>query len=484
MRSLFLAAKIVGLRGLGLYTLGLTALRAVAIGVPAGSSSPIVRYVSIYHATGDEARLKGTVLFALKNTALIGLVSAGAFFFLSDYLAVQIFHQPELSSVLAYLSFSIPFVRVSSVLLRSTIGVHIMTFQAFTRDLLEPFVMMAVFLLLVFQGFGLQALIHAYLSSAILGCVAAYYFFAKTFGHLIPSPFFPNQEAKLIKPISEPKVIGKFALPLMASQIFTRLRRWGDVVLLGFFVSPSLVGLYTIVYKTVNALSEISDSLIGVFNPMISASFEKGALSTLKTQLQIVSRWIFSLSIPMILYALFHAKAILSVLGTRFIGGERSMIILLLGFSIQMTTAPNRQLLTMSGRSQITLVNTIGIGILNLVFFLLFIPPYGIDGASAAVALSMLLMGLATVIEGRAIFGMLPFTLSYLKPLIAAGVALSITLWIDQGLPPNRFLFLGGSFAIFALSYLAALVLIGLDPADRFVLAKAKERFLPSKAEG
>lgn len=52
-------------------------------------------------------------------------------------------------------------------------------------------------------------------------------------------------------------------------------------------------------------------------------------------------------------------------------------------------------------RSQITLVNTVGLGVLNLVFLPVFIPSYGIEGESLAVTLSMLVLGLATTIEGH-----------------------------------------------------------------------------------
>jgi len=479
-----LAAKKIGLRGFGLYTLGLTVLRAIAIDLPGSQSSAVVRYVSIYHATGDRARLKGTIYFALKNAALLSLLTGGAVFFVSDYLAGQIFHQPQLSSVLTRLALSIPFASLSSVFLLATVGIQIMTFQTLTKDLLEPLVMLTVFLFLVLQGFRLQALIYAYLSSAILGFVVAYFFFAKTFAHLFSNPFFPRPEAKTIIPISESKSISKFALPLVIARIFTRLRRQGDILLLGFFVPVSQVGLYTIVYKTASALSEISDSLISVFNPMISASFEKGDLSTLRSQLKILSRWIFSLAVPLIFFALFHAKPILSVLGDRFIGGEISLIILLLGFLVQMTTAPAGQMLTMSGNPQITLINTIGMGGISLVLFLILIPMYGIEGASLAVAISMLLLGLARVIEGQTIIGIHPFSLSYLKPVIAGCCSLVITLWIDQALPPNKYLFIGCSFSLFFSSYVAALALLGLDPEDRFILAKIKERFLPSKGQG
>ncbi len=479
-----LAAKKVGLKAFGLFTLGLALVRSVSVELLGSRTSTVVRFVSIYHATGDRARVKGTIRFALKNAAFLGVLGAVAIFFLSDFLAVQIFHQPQLSGVLIYLAFSIPFLALSSVLLLSTVGIQIMTFQALIKDVFEPSVMLAVFLLLVFRGFKLQALTYAYLSSAVLGFVVAYFFFAKTFAHLFSSPFFPHPEAKAVTPITESKTIFKFALPLLATRIVTRLRRRGDILLLGLFVPVGQVGLYTIVYKTVNAISEISDSLVFAFNPMISASFEKGALSTLKSQLQILSRWIFSLSFPMFLFALFHSKQILAVLGNQFIEGERSFILLILGFSFEATTAPTRQLLTMSGRSQITLANTLGIGVINLVLFLIFIPRYGIEGASFAVALSMFLLGLARVIEARTFIGIHPFTLSYLKPLTAACVSLIMTLFIEQALPLNKYLFLGCSFSIFISSYLATVFLIGLDREDRFVLAKVRDRFLPSKGGG
>ncbi|MBI3300953.1 MAG: flippase [Deltaproteobacteria bacterium] len=477
-----LAAKKVGLTAFGLYTLGLTLVRALAVDLVLGSrSSTVVRYVSIYHAMRDKARLKGTICFALINAAFLGALSTALIFFLSDFLAVRIFHQPQLSGVLTHLAFALPFVGLSAVLLLATVGVQIMTFQALTKDVFEPLVMLVVFLLLALQGFGLQALIYAYLSSAILGFIVAYYFFAKTFASLISSPFFPHPEAKAVTPLFEPKTIFKFALPLVITRIVTRLRRQGDILLLGLFVPASQVGLYAIVYKTVNALTEITDSLIGVFNPMIAASYEEGTLSTLKSQFQILSKWIFSLSFPIILFALFHAKAILSVLGNQFIGGEHSFIILVLGFLFEMISIPAGQLLTMSGKSIITLINTVGIGVLNLILFLIFIPQYGIEGASFAVALSMLLLGLARVIEGYKIIGAHPFTRKYLKPLLATCVALVITLWVDQALSLNKYLFLACSFATFLLAYLLTLVLIGLDPEDQFILGKVKERVLPSK---
>lgn len=479
-----LAAKKVGLKGFGLYTLGLTILRAVAIDLPRGQSSPVVRYVSIYNAMGDGARVKGTISFVLKTTTLISLVSLGAFLLLSDYLAEQIFHQPELSRVLTSLAFSIPFVRLSTVLLLATVGMQIMIFRTLTNDLLQPLVTLAVFLLLLLQGFRVQALIYAYLSSAILGFLVAYYFFARAFAHLFSSPFFPNHEAKGVKPISESKTISKFTLPLVIAQVINKLRRRGDVLVLGFFMPLSQVGLYTILYKTANALNEISASLIGVFTPMIAPSFEKGALSTLRGQLQVLSRWTFSLSFPVILFALFHSKPILSVLGNQFIGGESSLVILLLGFLFETITAPTGQVLTMSGRSQVTLVNTIGLGALNLALFLIFIPKYGIEGASLAVAISMLLLGIVRVIEGHTLIGIHPFTSGFLKPLIASGASLAITLLIDRALPLNKYLFIGCSSATFLLTYLAGLVLLGLDPADRYILAKAREKLLPIPQRG
>ena len=478
-----LAAKTVGLKTFGLYTLGLTIVRAIAIGLPKGQSSPVVRYVSIYHASGEGARVKGTIRFAVKTTVLFSVTTLAALFLFSDYLAVQIFHQPQLSSVIASLAFSIPFIRLSSVLLLATVGMQIMAFRTLTKDLLEPAFTLVVFLILVLQGFRLQALIYAYLSSSVAGFVIAYYFFAKTFPHLFSNPFFPRPEAKGIQPISESRTIAKFALPLVIAEIFGRLRRWGDILLLGLFVSVRQVGLYTIVYKTASTLGEISGSLTGVFSPMIASSFEKGSLSTLRTQLQIVSRWVFSLSFPIILFAVFHPKPILSVLGNQFIGGETSFILLLLGVTLEMTTAPTGQVLTMSGKSHVTLINTIGSGALNLVLFLILIPRFGIEGASLAVAVSMFLLGLARVIEGHQLVGIHPFTPGSLKPLIASCASLVLILLIDQVLPANKYLFLGCSFGIFFSSYLAMLVLLGLDPADRFILAKVTERLLSPKRQ-
>jgi O-antigen/teichoic acid export membrane protein len=474
-----LAAKTIGLTAFGLYTLGLTILRAVAIDLPAGQSSPVVRYVSIYHSTQDWARVKGTIRFALRSAGLISVATLTAFVLLAEYLAVRIFHQPQLAGIISVLAISIPFFRLSSVFLGATVGMQIMTYRTVTRDVLEPVAMLVAFVSLLSLGLRLEALVWAHLSSTILGCLAAYYFFSRTFTHLFPNPLFSNRVARRVEPITEVRTIWRFTIPLIIGQVFTKLRRWGDILLLGLFMPASQVGLYTILYKTVNALNEISGSIIGVFNPMIGPSVEKGALSTVARQLGILSKWAFSISIPAVLYAMFHAKPILAVLGGQFVGGELAFIILLIGFSFEMTTAPTAQVLTMSGRSHITLANTIGVGVLNLALFLILIPRYGIEGASVAVAVSMLVLASARMIQVRAVLGAHAVTLGYLKPLAAACVSLVITLAIDRVLPIHRFLFIACSFAMFSASYLAVLVLMGLDPADRFVLAKVRERLLP-----
>jgi O-antigen/teichoic acid export membrane protein len=471
-----IAAKQIGLKEFGIYTLGLTVLRFVQIDPLGSRSGAVVRYVSMYHALGDQARLKGTIQFVLKNTALLSVLTATGLFVFSDLLAMQVFHQPPLSEVLTRLAFALPFISCSAVFLLATVGVHIMAFRALTKDVFEPFVLLGVFLLLVHFGMTLHACTYAYLCAAILGCAVAYYCFAKTFTPLIASPLFRQREHADIRPVCDTKAIVRFTLPLVGARIFTKLRKRADILLLALFVPADQIGLYTIIYKTVETLTDISASLIGVFSPRVSALYEQGALAALKSQLQILSKWNFSLSFPIVLFAFFHAQSILSVLGDEFTTGHYSFIALLFGILCEMITAPTSDLLTMAGKSQILLLNTIGAGTLNLVLFVICIPPYGIEGASSAVAVSLFLLSLARVVEGHKILGVHPFTWKYLKPALAACLTLGFTLGVDQLLPTQRYWFLAGSFTTFLAGYLAALCLLGLDSEDRFILEKMKER--------
>lgn len=472
------AAKAIGLQGFGLFTLALTILRYISIGTEGGQSSAVVHYVSIYHARNDQARVKGTILLALRVVLALSLALALALVLASDLLATKVFQRPELAGPLLYVAISIPFTAVSAVLLRATVALQTMKFQVLTQDICRPAIALILLGLLVFYGFRLHALILAYVLAAIAEAAIAYLLFARAFRHIIFSPLFPSPEARRVQPIFSRKEMQAFSFPLFTGRLFSRLMKHADHLILSFFVPMRELGLYSILHKTAFALIEIPSSLMEVLGPLISRSVSEGDLSRLERQIQVASKWIFALCLPVILFILLHPVAVLSVLGEQFVTGTTSFIILCIGAFFAFSSGPTALALTMSGNTTVTMWNTIGLGLASLILYGALIPPFGVRGAAIAFAVTSAAVAVVRFVETRLLLQVRPWSKEFLKPAAAAVAAMLLTLLLELLLPANKYLFLGLSLTSYLLTYLALLVLLGLDPEDRFILNKVRERLL------
>lgn len=472
------AAKVIGLQGFGLFTLALTILRYISIGTEGGQNSAVVHYVSIYHARNDQARVKGTILLSLRVVLILSLVLALALALASDLLATRVFQRPELAGPLLYVAISIPFTAVSAVLLRATVGLQTMKFQVLTQDVCRPAIALILLGVFVFYGFRLQALLLAYVLAAIVEAAIAYLLFARAFRYVIFSPLFPSPEARRVQPILSRKEMQAFSFPLFTGRLFSRLMKHADHLILSFFVPIRELGLYSILHKTAFALIEIPSSLMEVLGPMISRSVSEGDLSRLERQLQVASKWIFALCLPVILFILVHPAAVLRVAGEQFVAGTTSFVILCIGAFFAFSSGPTARALTMSGNTTVTMWNTIGLGLVSLILYGVLIPRFGIRGAAIAFAVTSVAVAVARFVETRLLLQVRPWSKEFLKPAAAAVAAMLLMLLLEPLLPANKYLFLGLSLALYLMTYLVLLVLLGLDPEDRFILRKVRERLL------
>ncbi len=472
------AAKKVGLQGFGLFTLALTILRAVSIGTEAGQPGAVVRYVSIYHGQKDPARVKGTILLSVRVVASLSLILGSVLALASDVLAVKVFHRPELAKPLVLVAISIPFSALSSILLHATVGLQTMTFQVLTKDLFQPAIALILLASLLHSGLRLEAILYAYLLAAVLEAAIAYYFFSRAFQHVIFTPLFPSAAARRLQPIYSRREMVAFSLPLFTSRLFSRLMKHADHLILSFFVPIRELGLYSILHKTAFALIEIPSSLMEVLGPLISRSSSEGDPSQLERQVQVASKWIFSLCFPVFLFILLHPDALLRVLGDQFAAGTMSFVILCIGAFFAFISGPIALALTMSGNATITMLNTIGLGIISLALYALLIPHFGVLGAAISFAASTAVISVARFMETVVLLRVRPWSKEFFKPLAASVVAMIPTLMLEPLFPANKYLFFGLALSLYLLAYLAILLLLGLDVEDRFILRKVRNRLL------
>ena len=267
-----------------------------------------------------------------------------------------------------------------------------------------------------------------------------------------------------------------FSLPLFTSRLFSRLMKHADHLILSFFVPIRELGLYSILHKTAFALIEIPSSLMEVLGPLISHSSSQDDHSQLERQVQVASKWIFSLCFPVFLFILLHPDALLRVLGEQFVAGTTSFVILCIGAFFAFSSGPIALAITMSGRATITMLNTIGLGITSLALYALLIPRFGVLGAAISFAASTAVVSVARFVETLVLLRVRPWSKEFLKPLAASVAAMIPTLMLEPLFPANKYLFFGLALSLYLSAYLAILLLLGLDVEDRFILRKVRER--------
>jgi O-antigen/teichoic acid export membrane protein len=293
LRYLFqiIVARSLGTQLYGLFILGLAVFNVIEMLAECGLASGVVRFVALYRGEGDDRRVKGTILLALKWTALSASLMTLVLAALAHPLAVHFFHKPELGGVLRMFSLGILLAALTNILVSATQGSKIMTYSVVVNEVFEPVVRVALvgtaFLLM---GSHLLGVLGAYLAPVWLGAVLAYYYLGKT---------FPVIKQKAVLPIYEKKRFLDFSLPMLFVQFFGLWSISIDTLMLGYFKTSQEVGIYSAAQKTALVGNIIFVSFSSIFAPIAADLYNRKELPLLSLYYKTVTKWMLALSLPL-----------------------------------------------------------------------------------------------------------------------------------------------------------------------------------------
>lgn len=140
-------------------------------------------------------------------------------------------------------------------------------------------------------------------------------------------------------------------------------------------------------------------------------------------------------------------------------------------------------LISMSGRTMISLANSFGVLALNLVLSFILIPRHGLLGAAIAASLALMVVNAIRLLEVRIILKIQPYSLDFLKPLGAAALSSFVLIiaktWLLRDI--EILLQLGLGMVMLAISYGGSLLLMGIRPEEKLVLQRIRQRLLGNK---
>lgn len=459
-------ARMLGVESFGLFMLGFTIMSLAGLISRLGLESGVIKYVSLYNGVSDRPRMKGAIVQSLKFSILTSIIIGLVFLLMSSFLSVHIFKKPQLAHVLIILTLSIPFLTLSVVTLAATRGFQVMKYMAYGMGCFLPIANLSLAVLLLHFGFGVKGVAAAYLMSTFLTSILSIRFLKKVF------PDFWD-----IKALPETKQLLRFSIPLLVVLFFHFIIMWTDTLMLGRFRLSEDVGIYNVAMRSALLAAMILTSFNSIFAPVIADLYNRNKIHELENVLKITSKWIYTASLPLVFLMVFLSKEIMAIFGQDFIVGWVVLVILSMAQLVNAAAGPVGVVLTMTGKQDIMMYNTVGVCILNIILNYILIHLYGLVGAAVASCISVVIFNIAMLLEVYFFLRMHPFGLKYSKPTLCSILAFVIVLlseralWNLQGF--SRILVYG---SIFVLVFVLFMYLAGCDDEDRLLFSAFKRK--------
>ncbi|RLF83583.1 flippase [Thermococci archaeon] len=223
------------------------------------------------------------------------------------------------------------------------------------------------------------------------------------------------------------KELIRFSLPLLFSGIMVFVMNWADTLMLGYYKSSEVVGLYNAASPLTKLIRIFLTSAAFLYPPIASQLYARGRINEMKRIYQILTKWIFILTLPVFsIMFLFPEATINFFFGTKYLSAAVALRILALGFMFHTFLGLNGQTLLVMGESMFIMASNLVSTIFNVILNALLIPIYGIEGAAIATATSYFvgnLLGSLRLYQKTKIH---PFSRNYLKSLVISFVFLGL----------------------------------------------------------
>ncbi len=461
----FIISRFLGAQGMGIYAQATTVLLLASLLARSGFEGGILRFVSVYLARRDYARVDGITFFATRLVFITGIVCGGILFVGADVLANEVWHEPQLASILRGFALIVPFSALLNLWLSGIQALQRIKYRVYLERGLLPLATLALIAILLLLGWGWLGVTISVLLPVMVGAIVA--------GYVYRSLRKSLTAAKREKPKLEIKEWVHFSYPLLLSGILAFVIARMATLLLGYFRDSGEVGIYDVALR-IALMVELPLAVSNVvFAPLIGGMHAKGDLNSLQTLFKIITKWIFTASLLVFLVAIFLAKPILGVFGSEFTAGVPVLFILAVSQLINASTGAVGWVLIMSGYSTLHLLNSVLSALLIIILSLALMPSYGMIGAAIAVGSVLVLVNVVRLAQVFYLLRIHPYRWDFIKPLTAGLITLGAVYLLQEQVIKR----IHPSFWAYAITvgailviYLASLILFQLRQEEKELL--------------
>ena len=453
----------------GIYCLALVVISIFATIATLGLSEGSTRYIAYFRGKKEEGKVRGIISSSIKIAIIASISLAVISFFISDFISVNIFHTLELSTPLKIFSIAIPFTVLINVFIAIFRGFDRVDAKVYFNDILRPVLYLLFLIAVVLFGLSFLGVIYAYVFSIAATCVVFVIYMMKK------SPLPIRSSSSVTNPMTKELLF--FSVPLLAVSMLMMIMSWTDTLMLGYFKTPDVVGLYNAALPLAGLLSMTLSSMNFIYVPIISQLYSKNLIRELKRSYIILTKWIFLVTVPIFFVLFLFPDVVLNLLfGSRYIGASVALQVLAFGFFLNICLGFTYTTLLVLGKSNFLMLTFVISAIINIILNMALIPQIGIIGAAIASALSLIVVKILNLIKLYRSFEVHPFAKNYLK-LVGLLVVFLVVFHILRNLVVMSLWMFIALVLLFLVCYgLSVLFTKSFDEEDIMILLTIEKR--------
>ena len=402
----------------GIFSLALVLMSIFATISTLGLQQGSTRYIAYFRGKNEEGKVRGVISSSIKIAIIASVISALILFLSSDIISTNIFHSSALSTPLKFFSIAIPFTVLMGIFTSLFRGFDRVEPNVYFQNILLSVIYISFLAGAILLGLSFLGVLYAYLASIVITCIAFAIYTIKK----LPLPIHSVKEgadantATAINPIGKKLLL--FSLPLLAVTMLNMIMSWTDILMLGYFKTTDVVGLYNGALPLAHLIPMTLNSMGFIYVPIVSGLYSKKLIGEMGQTYQVLTKWIFSVTIPLFFILFLFPETVLnSLFGINYIQAAPALRILALGFMFHAFLGLNGLSLMVMGKTRFLMLASSSGAISNVVLNAVFIPILGIVGAALASFLSYTVVNIFNSTKLYQLSKIHPFTRNYVKPI-------------------------------------------------------------------
>lgn len=466
--SVILVVRFTTQSEYGTYSLANTIISIIILISSLGLIEGTTRYIAYFRGKHEITKIKDIIISSVQ----IALISGGLFLSLSYLLAPiisnGIFENPELIMPFRLLSLSIPL----SVL----INIYISIFRGFDRimpsayfSLMKSLIFLTLLMAYFFFGPSLDVAILANVFSVLVTCIVFSIYFIKK----LPISIVDWQMTRL-------RSIGldllSFSIPLLAVNMLMSVLTWTDTLMIGYFKTPELVGLYNVAPPLAYLNMLFLTSLGALYVPIASKLYSQNKLDDLKKIYSTSTKWCFIGTLPIATIFIIMPEIVLELFyGSRYADAAIVLETMTLGIVLNTMSGPSFYALIAIGKTGMITRGYLISCIINIALNIILIQYMGIAGAAIASAISIVVGSIVLSLGLYRYTGIHPLTSGYIKIIASSLIAIVPAYFISHIQLLDGALQLVAAIILVALTHIILILITkSLDREDLALIAKAR----------